>query len=487
MKLKFNLAAILQDIVNENPEQNLLSNSYFRIPKNNPEFLEKYKFLKYSNSRQIAIIVILLTVPRIILKLIIEYFGSLLFSRQYKYFKIKHKVDGALFISHATNNNLSGTTDLYFANLPIIIGKQKSTILYLNHNKYHYKDNLAKVRQKVNCENALLMPKFLRPTEFTGYLHHCFGLIKTQVKISNKYRQYDSFKSLITIYAIQWIFSRESYNNYLINQRTKEINKQIRIDMVFLTLEGHSYEEIVAKLIKSKNKKAKVFFYQHSPITKAQKGVEFLLRNLKYPVTVLTTGPTYSRFLSSFSDLANTICIGSNKINKLQPNLFTEIETILVAPEGTTSASNEFIHYLIRTVGKYQNYSFILRLHPNLKFTFSTALLKLKLSKLKNVQISERTLLEDLKFSQATFYRSSTVALETLKIRNIPIYIDFHGNLDLDVYSVVEKKFPVLSINEHNLDLVKSIKINELAFEVIDELYLPLNIPDSLVDYIHQD
>ena len=96
-------------------------------------------------------------------------------------------------------------------------------------------------------------------------------------------------------------------------------------------------------------------------------------------------------------------------------------------------------------------------------------------------------MLEDLKFSQATFYRSSTVALETLKIRNIPIYIDFHGNLDLDVYSVVEKKFPVLSINEHNLDLVKSIKINELAFEVIDELYLPLNIPDSLVDYIHQD
>ena len=485
MKPKFNLASILQDILNENPDQNLLLNSYFRIPKNNPEFLKKYKPLRFSNSRQIAITVIVLTVPRIILQLIIEYFGSVLFSRQYKHFKLEKKTDGALFISHATNNNLFGKTDVYFATLPMIIGKHKSTILYLNHNKVRYKENLAKLKQKVNCENALLIPKFLRPIEFVDYLNHCFGLVKTQTWISNKYKENELFKSLITIYAIHWIFSRESYNNYLINQRVKEINNQIGIDMVFLTLEGHSYEEIVANFIKSKNEKAKVLFYQHSPITKAQKGVEYSLRNLRYPVTLLTTGPAYSRYLLPFADQNNSFCVGSNKIIEFQSNQNTKINTFLVAPEGTVLASKQFMCYLIRISRKYRDYNFILRLHPNLRFNLSTALLKIRVNKMRNISISKESLLRDLQNSQATLYRSSTVALETLKIRNIPLFVNFTGDADLNVFSIVKNDFPFLNEKDPQLHLIESIDFNDFNFAAIDELYMPFNPTADLLDFIN--
>jgi len=486
MTPKPDLAKTLQDIVNENPGHNLLRNSYFRVPKNNLEFLRKYKSLKFSNSGGIAIIVILFAIPKIVSNLITSLFGSILFAKQYKYFKIKNKTSSALFVSHGTINNLVGVTDVYFSDLPSIIGRQKCTILYLNHNKGKYKTNFKKLSQKPNCANSVLMPKFLRPSEFAQYLVHCLELLLIQRKISKNYRDKESFKAMILIHAIKWIFSRESYNSYLINQRIKEINSQICIDLAFFTLEGHSYEEIAANFIKSKNDKVKLFFYQHSPISKAQKGVEYFLRNLKYPVTLLTTGPAYSKFLLQFSLLNKTFCIGSNKIIELNSNQITKVNTLLVAPEGTTMASNQFMHYLIQISKNYQSYSFILRLHPNLRFNVSTALLKMRVNKIRNVHISNQTLLQDLQHSQATLYRSSTVALETLKVGNIPIFVDFTGDTDLNVYSVIENEFPILGGEDPLLQLIESLDLKNFNFAAVDELYIPFNPPEDFINFINK-
>jgi hypothetical protein len=485
MTPKPDLAATLQDILNENPGYDLLRNSYFRVPKNNPEFLKKYKSLKFSKSKGIATVVMLGAIPKIVLSLITNLFGSVLLAKQYKYFKIKNKTCNALLVSHGTNNNLTGVSDVYFSDLPSIIGKQKCTILYLNHNKDKYKTNFKKLSQKSNCANSLLMPKFLRPTEFTQYLKHCLDLLKIQRKISQKYRYKESFKAMILIHAIKWIFSRESYTSYLVNQRVKEIDSQIGIDMAFFTLEGHSYEEIVANYIKSRNDKVKLFFYQHSPITKAQKGVEHFLRNLKYPVILLTTGPAYSKFLLQFSLQSKAFCIGSNKIIESNSIQVTKINTLLVAPEGTTLASNQIMRYLIRVASNHQNYNFILRLHPNLKFNLPTALLKMRVNKLKNVNTSNQTLLQDLQHSQATLYRSSTVALETLKAGNIPIFIDFTGNTDLNVYSVIKNNFPIFSGDVPDLQPIESLDFNNFNFAIVDELYIPFNPPEDLINFIN--
>ena len=43
MKKIDNLSEILQSILDENPKENLLLNDYFRLPKENQEFLERYK------------------------------------------------------------------------------------------------------------------------------------------------------------------------------------------------------------------------------------------------------------------------------------------------------------------------------------------------------------------------------------------------------------------------------------------------------------
>jgi hypothetical protein len=290
---------------------------------------------------------------------------------------------------------------------------------------------------------------------------------------------------MILIHAIKWIFSRESYTSYLVNQRIEEINSQVGIDIAFFTLEGHGYEEIAANSIKSKNNKVKLFFYQHSPITKAQKGVEHFLRNLKYPVILLTTGPAYSKFLLQFSLQNQAFCIGSNKFIDLNSNQLTKINTLLVAPEGTTLASNQFMRYLIRISRNHQNYNFILRLHPNLRLNISTALLKLRVNRLRNVHISNQTLLQDLQHSQATLYRSSTVALETLKAGNIPIFVDFTGESDLNVYSVIKNDFPILSGDDSSLQIIESLDFENLNFAVVDKLYKSFNPPKDLINFIN--
>jgi hypothetical protein len=109
----------------------------------------------------------------------------------------------------------------------------------------------------------------------------------------------------------------------------------------------------------------------------------------------------------------------------------------------------------------------------------------MRVNKLRNVDISNQTLLQDLQHSQATLYRSSTVALETLKARNIPIFVDFTGDTDLNVYSVIENDFPILSGDEPCLQPIESLDFDNFNFAVVDELYTPFNPPEDLINFIN--
>jgi hypothetical protein len=82
-------------------------------------------------------------------------------------------------------------------------------------------------------------------------------------------------------------------------------------------------------------------------------------------------------------------------------------------------------------------------------------------------------------------YRSSTVALETLKAGNIPIFVDFTGDNDLNVYAVIKNDFPILSGVDLNLQLIESLDFENFNFAVVDELYIPFNPPKDLINFIN--
>ena len=110
----------------------------------------------------------------------------------------------------------------------------------------------------------------------------------------------------------------------------------------------------------------------------------------------------------------------------------------------------------------------------------------MRVNKLKNVHISKKSLLQDLQRSQATLYRSSTVALETLKARNIPIFVDFTGDTDLNVYSVIKNDFPILSGEDPSLQFIESLDFDHFNFAAVDELYTSFNPSEDLINFINK-
>jgi hypothetical protein len=479
------LAEILQDILNENKEHDLIYNSYFRISKIHSESLKTYKSVFYPKSKVFSILKFPIKIIRTKKNLLIFFTGGILFSQQYRKFKVSASNCSVLFISHATNNNLSGNNDTYFGNLPTLTGSTNNSILYLNHLTSKYNSNYKKLIQKKNCTNVLLMPKFLRPGEFFEYVKHSLDLRRKHLAVIKGYGLGESQKKEIMIEALNWIFTRESYNNFLLAKRLSEILKLMLVDKAFLTLEGHSYEEILSSKLKKINPNISLFLYQHSPITPAHSGIQYFLENFRFNLTILTTGKKYTEYISRFSNKNEVVCIGSIKKFKSRSPKNVKISTILIAPEGTKQSAVRMMKLMAHLCKINKQYHFVLRLHPNLKVGLQIRILLFNLAKLKNAEISKQNLESDLYRTQATFYVGSTVAIQALNFGNLPVFINIDKNKNLNVMSILKDKFPVFEVQGNGsitLDKLNDLKIQDFNFGVSEELFSTFNPPIELID-----
>ena len=485
MNSTLKIASTLQEILDENQETKLMYNPYFRISKSNSESLQKYNSLYKTNNEIFRVLKRLMVKIDIGKNLLTYFLGGIFLSHQYRLFQMSNKDCKVLFVSHATNNNLAGNDDVYFANLPIISGKDNCTILYLNHSRKRYRSNHEKLIKKNNCANALLVPKFLRPSEFLGFVKHSLDLRKGHILALRSYGHEDSHKKRIILDAINWIFMRDAFNNYLLTKRLLEIQKLMEIEKAFFTFEGHSYEELLSYQLKRKNPKISLFLYQHSPITKAHSGVQFFLKNLKFNLTILTTGKNYSKYLSTLSSKIEVVCIGSIKKFISREPRNCEITSILVAPEGTKQSALNLIKVMIKLSRRNPHYHFILRLHPNLKMGLALRSLLLYVKKLKNTELSKYNLELDLNRTQVTFYVGSTVAIQALSVGNLPVFINLEKNKDLNVMSIINESFPIIEIQENgltSLETLKNINMLDFNFNVSEDFFSAFNLPPQLED-----
>lgn len=477
------LAETLQDILNENQEYELIFNPYFRISKIDTESLKKYRRILNPKNKIFKKLNSLFKVIGTCKNLLTYFVGGICLSQQYKQFKITDNNCRVLYISHATNNNLIGNTDIYFGNLPSITGKENNTVLYLNHLRTRYKSNFLKLVQKQNCTNTLLLPKFLRPGEFLDYIKHSINLRREHLFAIKGYGSGNSQKIEVILEALNWLFARESYNNYLLMKRLSEIQNSVQIDKAFLTLEGHSYEEILSSRLKRNNPRISLFLYQHSPITLAHSGVRIFLENFRFDLTILTTGKKYTEYFSKLSNKMEVICIGSNKKFKSTLPKRVKITSILIAPEGTKQSVVKMVRIMRQLCEKNAEYYFVLRLHPNLRSGFMIRILLFNLTKLKNAEVSRKSLEFDLRRTQVTFYVGSTVAIQALCFGNLPVFINVDNNKNLNVMSIVNDKFPIIEIDDNesfSLQTLKDINVKDFNFGVSEDLFSTFALPIKL-------
>ena len=452
-----------------------LINPFFRISKSTPEQLAPYKHINLKYSRELLLLYLIICIPINFIKITMQIFLSLLFSYQYFYFKPKNYPTEVLFVSHAIGANITNKDgDQFFALMPEYSADKNlnTTVIYTNHHKLGYYKNLKLLTLKSDKVNRVLIPKFLKPKELIKYFVTIIGMfIKcTRIGLANYFT--NPMDSQILFIAANSFFKRPTYTNYLLLLRIKDFCSLKAIKVIFMTFEGHSYEQYVTNKIVGVTPRLKVVLYQHSPITPAHVGIKnFMQKNINN-IIIMTTGTYYTNFLQKISNIPEFILIGSNKAEHLQENIeIDKSKTLLFAPEGTIEATKGFLK-LIRLMSKEDPiHHYLLRLHPNLPRNIGVYLLIRKLKRKQNFSVSNKALSIDLNLAKFVFYRSSAVGLQALNSSATPIFYSDQGNNMLNVIPPNSEIFYTAGTSKDALGIVnfhdnkKSIKDKKKIFE----------------------
>jgi len=477
----------LNSILTELGHEKYLVNPYFRISKATPEQMSKYRDLKYRFPRIRIQLYLFASIPINISKIFLFIFFSFIFINQNRIFsKLIDKVD-CIFLSHGIGENISQRgTDQFFGVIPAYLsGKKRSVaMIYTNHYRISYKKYSKLTLLKNDGINRNLMPKFLKPTENLSYLKTIvptsFACLIKGVKVFGT----DPVSAYLLIKGSILFYGRATYSNYLLMKRV-----QLRIDRskpkyIVFTFEGHSYEQYLIENISRNYPEINLVLYQHSPIVPDHYGVKSFLRSYKNKIVIMTTGNKYIGIFSEISPIPIYKLVGSSKALKSESEASRDPGNIaLFAPEGTMSATSEYLKLIRYLCDRMPTFNFRLRLHPNLKrgvmINIQIRLLNLK----HNFSLSSSNLYSDLEECKYVFYRSSAVSIESLPFNATPIFYGNLGESDLNVLSYSLVNQPLLDtpnkilvfLDLNTLPLSKNVKM-KIYTELFEQVkYSELN------------
>ena len=457
------LAIMIEEILVDFNDDNYLVNPYFRISKLTSEETKKYKFLLGKYPRETAIVFGLVSFPFHLVVVATMSIMSLLLFYQHFIFRPTTKKLEFLFLSHAQKENIiDKKKDHFFALMPEYLKKigNNVAIIYTNHSKTRYLNKNKLINQKPIDITRKIVPKFLKPHEHVYYFYIINKLSYQVIKKGFELYFNEPLKSALLISSFVKFYSRSTYNNYLLGQRIEDYCLKTCTKSVFMTFEGKSYEQYVINRLQTNIPTLRIILYQHSPIVFGQIGVVSFLRENHKKIIILTTGEIYKNYFRKISKTPRYHVIGSQKaVRKINPKE-TKQPSFLFAPEGTNTATQDFIKLIFNLVKSYPSLKFTLRLHPNLKKSLLTEYALFRLRRYSNFSISKNNLGKDLAVSKFVFYRSSAVGIEALKSKSIPVFYSGASQTELDALCFTNdvavtmksiKDFPkLLTINNRN-------------------------------------
>jgi len=313
----------LEKITVKLPIENILLNPFYRISKGTPEQLRQYTILHGKYSYALVSCRLLLNVLIAPLKILSYILFSIIYRDSSANFcKLIVRSD-VIFLSHALEGSLNlSPKDQFYGDQPsIIASKCKVSIVYTNHFRTNYKSKSDLLLRKIPNVQGLLIPKFLSPLENYQYLRTMFKLIYQSFRTLLLSKDINYKDRNILLLGISKTFSRATYSNYLLQVYLLKVLTLSHCNSLILTLEGHSYENLLYKLIESKGLPIKCIYYQHSPTVLGHIGIKTFLKSIQKPLEILTTGPIYSTYLSQLAPHHKYSVVGSMKFSRhLQSN-----------------------------------------------------------------------------------------------------------------------------------------------------------------------
>ena len=419
-----------------------LANKLLNVSKKHPSFILKYKkknfFLKN------FFIYNFKNVFKIIITCYLNFF--------FKENKLKsfEKYDVILF-SSLLKFNQKENEDLYFKEISNLLEKKKIKYLkvFINNlsifqtDKFFLKKNNFIINKKIDLISLIK----IHTKVFKIFIKYIFK------KFSN-----DKYLSKIYKIIILEFLNPETINNLIIEKKIELFLKKIKYKNVIYTYEGFAWEKFVNYHSKKNNSSARAIGYQFAVLLKNQKLKDKNINKLFLPDVVWTTGNFNQRLLTG--QFEKVELVGSDRGLPGIKNVSNKLEKIiLVLPEGIDSECKLMLDFCLMCAVKYPDITFIIRFHPMIDINFfMKKIFKKEIT--KNILLSTKSFIQDLKRSSFFFYRGSTTSISALQYGLYPIYLNLYERLNIDPIVFLKNwKSEINDINDFDNFIKKKIHI----------------------------
>jgi hypothetical protein len=401
-----------------------LVNPYMRIPKENKENLRKYKIAFKTRTTAIYLIVLFAIYPLVLLTFFLKILiRSVFFILTKKKIEVETQeyFDNLVLTHFVRNNQFTKNSDPFFGGLISNLEQLnfKNICLYTNQMR---KQPSRKLMKELSNESIFLIPKLIPREYYLDYIVEVFRKSIELLKVSTQGKLNKDSNAFFYLIAAVKMLNRETYVTYNLARSLIIYVQKYKIKNVFLTFEGHSFEQLVIEMLKPHN--VNVYLVQHSPITENQKGVNHLLASANQHINICVTGEIFvDYFIKHLKFNGNVFKTGTHKYRNSTKSDMDKSKIILFAPEGKLTNLVSYIRFVIKLEKELIDYRIKIRIHPNLRVPFYIKLF-LEIYESRDIfKISNQSLESDLKEAEFVVYRSSAVGIESLFYFCVPIYL----------------------------------------------------------------
>jgi len=280
-------------------------------------------------------------------------------------------------------------------------------------------------------------------------------------------------------YSLQEILSGALYNNYLLDIFGKKINAYGNYEKFIFPMEGRNWEK---KIISNQhNSKCKYIGYIHCAITPFHLSLtskNFYNLN-EIPSVIITPGTMVYNFISKIFN--NSFIINGPFIrgSDLPDNLLVDKKLILIVLTSYIPEAKAIIESIVSS-GLHRRYKIEIKVHPD-PLT-SKIIIKL----VNQNKLSLFTGFSNLK-PIVCLFRSSSIAIEYLRIGINPIYINLQLGFSNNIFDLDNAyNFTSLDIDKFNSFVPNKILYEKNKCIDISNYYLNISDAKNFNDYISE-
>ncbi|MDC1280908.1 hypothetical protein N8Z28_01335 [bacterium] len=442
---KFNkLVKVMTYLINQDAKFVLIGINWTQVIRYHPEYIKSYLLLYKSQSYFIFNFSLRLFkfIFLIIKNLILSLF---LFKRNL----VTLKKTDIIIISHFINKDqVDLEKDLYFGGISDFFSEKKIKGIFFLHN--HTSLSVKNIEDSWQINN---FPRYASSSclALRDEINIIFKGIKIcwnfLLKFKNKNALIDRVQILTGVEAI----SPASLKAQRFTKELGDIIKATQPKVVFFTFEGHSWERLIIKKIKSINKNIICTGYVHTMVFPNQHASLVNYKKSFMPDNIFVSGEmTKAIFDKKLFNTIPVVVLGSDKIIQNKIKKKNEVETnILILPEGFVSETNLLFNFGIDLARNIQNLKVRIRLHPNMEGSKAKFMKLINKEGLLNIKVSNGSLNEDFLWSSHALYRGSTSIIEALSNGILPIYYSRKNEPIIDpLFMKKDRKYYVENVKD---------------------------------------